>query len=68
MDTSAFTRKFVEEARDRLKAIGNALVKLEAQPQSPEIIKDIFREAHSLKGSSQMLGFVDISQIAHQLE
>ncbi len=68
MDTSAFTSKFVEEARDRLKAIGNALVKLEAQPQSPEIIKDIFREAHSLKGSSQMLGFVDISQIAHQLE
>jgi chemotaxis protein histidine kinase CheA len=68
MDTSAFTGKFVEEARDRLKSLGNALVRLEAQPQSAEVIAEIFREAHSLKGSAQMLGFIDISHIAHQLE
>ena len=68
MDTSAFTGKFVEEARDRLKSLGNALVRLEAEPQSAEIIAEIFRDAHSLKGSAQMLGFVDISHIAHQLE
>ena len=68
MDTSAFTGKFVEEARDRLKSLGNALVRLEAEPQSAEIIAEGFRDAHSLKGSAQMLGFVDISHIAHQLE
>ena len=68
MDTSAFTAKFVEEARDRLKSLGNLLVRLEEQPQSPPIINDIFREAHSLKGSAQMLGFTDIAEIAHQLE
>lgn len=68
MDTSAFTGKFVEEARERLKSLGNALVRLEAEPQSAEIIADIFRDAHSLKGSAQMLGFIDISHIAHQLE
>jgi chemotaxis protein histidine kinase CheA len=68
MDTAAFTAKFVEEARERLKSLGNLLVRLEEQPQSPPIINDIFREAHSLKGSAQMLGFTDISEIAHQLE
>jgi two-component system chemotaxis sensor kinase CheA len=68
MDTSAFTGKFVEEARDRLKSLGNAIVRLEAEPQSAEIIAEVFRDAHSLKGSAQMLGFVDISHIAHQLE
>jgi two-component system chemotaxis sensor kinase CheA len=67
-DTSAFTKQFVEEARDRLKALGVLMLRLEDQPESSEIIADVFREAHSLKGSSQMLGFVDISQIAHQLE
>ena len=67
-DTSAFTKQFVDEARDRLKSLGVLMLRLEDQPQSSEIIADIFREAHSLKGSSQMLGFVDISQIAHQLE
>ena len=68
MDLAAFTAKFVEEARDRLKSLGNLLVRLEEEPQSPAIINDIFREAHSLKGSAQMLGFTDISEIAHQLE
>jgi two-component system chemotaxis sensor kinase CheA len=67
-DTSAFTKQFVEEARDRLKSLGVLMLRLEDHPESGEIIADVFREAHSLKGSSQMLGFVDISQIAHQLE
>ena len=68
LDTSAFTRKFVEEARDRLKSLSAALLRLEQAPGSDDIIAEVFREAHSLKGSALMLGFVDISQIAHQLE
>ena len=68
MDMSAFTGKFVEEARDRLTSLGGALLRLEQAPGSDEIIAEIFREAHNLKGSALMLGFVDISQIAHQLE
>ena len=68
MDMSAFTRQFVDEARDRLRALNDALLRLEETPGSADIIADVFREAHSLKGSAQMLGFVDISHIAHQLE
>ena len=67
-DASAFTRQFVEEARDRLRSLGDLVLKLEVQPDSPRLIADIFREAHSLKGSAGMLGFADISQVAHQLE
>ena len=68
MDASAFTRQFVDEARERLKSLERAVVQLEERPDSPQVVADIFRDAHSLKGSAQMLGFVDISQIAHQLE
>lgn len=68
MDTSAFTRQFVEEARDRLKSLSGALLRLEERPGSDDIIAEIFREAHTLKGSALMLGFADISQIAHQIE
>ncbi len=68
MDMSAFTRQFVDEARERLQSLNDALLRLEDAPGSAEILADVFREAHSLKGSAQMLGFVDISQIAHQLE
>jgi two-component system chemotaxis sensor kinase CheA len=73
-DTSAFVGKFIEEARDRLKSLGEALLRLEQAARTPEhvgrveAIDQAMREAHSVKGSALMLGFTDISQIAHLLE
>ena len=68
IDTSVFVSKFVEEARDRLKALGAALLRLEETPGSADAIADALRESHSIKGSALMLGFTDISQISHKLE
>jgi two-component system chemotaxis sensor kinase CheA len=68
LDTSAFIGKFVEEARDRIKALGAALLRLEQTPGAADAIAEAMREAHSIKGSALMLGFTDISQIAHKLE
>ena len=68
IDTSVFVSKFVEEARDRLKALGAALLRLEQTPGATDAIAEALREAHSIKGSALMLGFTDISQISHKLE
>jgi two-component system chemotaxis sensor kinase CheA len=68
IDTSVFVGKFVEEARDRIKALGAALLRLEQTPGAADAIAQALREAHSIKGSALMLGFTDISQISHQLE
>ncbi len=67
-DTSAFMGKFVEEARDRVKSLSGALLRLEQAPGADDVIGEVFRQAHSLKGSALMLGLTDMSQIAHQLE
>ncbi len=68
LDTSIFVAKFVEEARDRLKALGAALLRLEQAGGAEDAIDEAMRQAHSLKGSALMLGFTDVSQISHQLE
>jgi two-component system chemotaxis sensor kinase CheA len=68
IDASIFVGKFVEEARDRLKALCAALLKLEEMPGARDAIAQALREAHSIKGSALMLGFSDISQISHELE
>jgi two-component system, chemotaxis family, sensor kinase CheA len=68
IDTSVFVSKFVEEARDRLKALGAALLQLEETPGSADAIAQALRESHSIKGSALMLGFTDISEISHKLE
>ena len=72
-DTSVFISKFVEEARDRLKSLGEAVLRLEHAPGAPPAaanaaIDQAMREAHSLKGSALMLGLTDISQVSHLLE
>jgi len=71
LDPSVFIAKFVEEATDRLKALGAALLSLERSEDassSGEAIAEALRQAHSLKGSALMLGFTDMSQVSHQLE
>jgi two-component system chemotaxis sensor kinase CheA len=68
LDTSIFVSKFVEEARDRVKALSAALLRLEQAPGAIDAIAEAMREAHSIKGSALMLGLTDISQISHELE
>jgi two-component system chemotaxis sensor kinase CheA len=68
LDTSIFVGKFVEEGRDRVKALGAALLRLEQAPGTAEALDEAMRQVHSLKGSALMLGFSDIAQVAHQLE
>jgi len=73
LDTSAFIGKFVDEARDRLKALSVEILRLEQaagtdQSLTDRAVGEILRQAHSLKGSALMLGLTDISHLAHQLE
>lgn len=62
--------EFTSEAEELLDTLSRDLVEFEAQGTSvrPEVVNKIFREIHSLKGLAGMLGFVDISELAHNLE
>jgi two-component system, chemotaxis family, sensor kinase CheA len=68
MNTSAFIAKFAEEARDRLKSLTAAVLRLEEAPGDTEAIAEVLRECHNLKGSARMLGLLDISQVSHRIE
>jgi two-component system chemotaxis sensor kinase CheA len=68
LDTTAFIGKFVEEARDRLKELTAAILRLEEVPGEQDAIAEVLRQGHSLKGSARMLGLNDIAQVVHHLE
>ena len=68
MNTAVFIAKFAEEARDRLKTLSAALLRLEDVPADGEAIAEVLRECHNLKGSARMLGLLDISQVTHHVE
>lgn len=63
-----FAKKFIEEATDNINDLENALLELDRNPENKEIIEQIFRALHSLKGGGAMFGFDTISTITHELE
>ena len=67
-DRSAFIAKFQEEATDLLQRLNEGIIDLEADPSNRPLIDQWLRDAHTLKGSSRMVGLIEISDIAHRME
>lgn len=68
MDLSQFKEIFVSESKEHLVALNAALVELEKRPSNKEVLNDIFRVAHTLKGMSATMGYDKITKLAHQME
>jgi chemotaxis protein histidine kinase CheA/ActR/RegA family two-component response regulator len=59
---------FLEEASEHLHTIEQGLLKLPETIRQPTTIRELFRAAHSIKGSAAMLGLLDIQKIGNQFE
>ncbi|MFS8815359.1 Hpt domain-containing protein, partial [Synechococcus sp. R60.4] len=59
---------FIEEARDHLATIEQGLLSLRDSVSDPELINELFRAAHSIKGGAAMLALASIQRTAHRLE
>ncbi|VXD14983.1 hybrid sensor histidine kinase/response regulator [Planktothrix paucivesiculata] len=59
---------FIEEAKDHLNTIEQGLLNLQTTIEDPELLNEVFRAAHSVKGGAAMLGLNSIQQTAHRLE
>ncbi|MFH1860726.1 MAG: hybrid sensor histidine kinase/response regulator [bacterium] len=67
-DKSFFIAKFKEETDERLQRLDRNFVSLETNPDDENVIAEIFRDAHTLKGSAKMVGLFEINQIGHKME
>ncbi|MFL5243930.1 MAG: Hpt domain-containing protein [Gemmataceae bacterium] len=59
---------FALEAEDHLHTISSRLPLLKQQPDDRECLQEIRRSAHTLKGAAGMVGFQQITQLAHRME
>jgi two-component system chemotaxis sensor kinase CheA len=59
---------FAQEADVRLAELGRLLLELEQRPDDQELVRSVYRELHTLKGSAAVAGLQEISQVAHGLE
>lgn len=59
---------FIEEAKDHLNIIEQGLMNLQQTLEDPELLQELFRAAHSVKGGAAMLGIDSVRDTAHKLE
>lgn len=68
MDMNQYLDMFIEESKEHLQAINANLLQLETDPGNIQIVNEIFRSAHTLKGMSATMGFEDMASLTHEAE
>src|SRR5512134_2387718 len=68
LDKSGIIEFFLVEAGEHLQNLNSGLLALEKTPDDREVIDELFRAAHTLKGSAAMMGFQGVSDVAHKSE
>ncbi len=68
LDKSGIIEFFLVEAGEHLQNLNKGLLSLEKDPGDTAMIDELFRAAHTLKGSAAMMGFQGVSGVAHKAE
>lgn len=68
VDLSEIFEVFFEESAEGLEIMETGLLGLDLGAADPEIVNDIFRAAHSIKGGASTFGFTGISSFTHGVE
>jgi len=59
---------FIGEVEEQLQLLENGIVELEQNGGTTEVIQELFRAAHTLKGSSATMGFEKMKTLTHEME
>ncbi|NJD53752.1 MAG: chemotaxis protein CheA [Candidatus Methanoperedens sp.] len=67
-DMDEYKEMFAVESEEHLQSMNDALLSLEKDPANSETINVMFRAAHTLKGMSATMGYVNIKELTHNME
>ena len=59
---------FLEETEEHIELLDNAIVRMEKEADNTDLIQEIFRAAHTIKGSSGMVGHTRMADLTHAME
>lgn len=68
LDINQYINIFVEESKEHLQNMNDVLLELEKNPNNHDLINEIFRVAHTLKGMSGTMGFTNMANLTHDME
>jgi len=68
MAMDELTREFLIESQEGLDRMERCLTELEERPKDADLIGEIFRAVHTIKGTTGFLGFTRLEKLAHSGE
>lgn len=63
-----YVKAFIAEAEESLQSMNTTLLELENDPGRRDLIDEMFRHAHTIKGGAASMGYEDIASLAHEME
>ncbi len=68
MDMNQYLEIFIEESQEHLQSLNQCLLGLESNPNDINLLNEIFRVAHTLKGMAGTMGYTKITGLTHEME
>jgi len=68
LDDIDLVKMFIDEWTECLEGLEKEILKLEVHSDDSELLNDIFRRVHSIKGGSSFVGLSGITKLSHEIE
>ncbi|MFK8053465.1 MAG: chemotaxis protein CheA [Woeseiaceae bacterium] len=68
LDLQEVRGMFLEECRENVDVLESGLLKMGGDDADPELVNEVFRAAHSIKGGGATFGFMKLSELTHHME
>ncbi|MFK8031504.1 MAG: chemotaxis protein CheA [Gammaproteobacteria bacterium] len=68
LDMQEVCAMFIEECRENVDVLERGLLKMGDGDSSAELLNEVFRAAHSIKGGGATFGFKELSELTHYME
>lgn len=59
---------FLDELDEKIQILNDSFLLIEKEDNNPHLLQEIFRAAHTIKGSSAVMGYDRMSQLTHEME
>jgi two-component system, chemotaxis family, sensor kinase CheA len=66
--TARLRATFIEELDEQVRELNSGLLALEQHPRDGDIIRSLFRAAHTIKGAARVAGVPAVEETCHALE
>jgi two-component system chemotaxis sensor kinase CheA len=67
-DVSSYLTTFIAEAQENLENLNQSLLGWEQNPERIDLLAEMFRSVHTIKGGSASLGYEKIAELCHEME